>query len=150
MEILTFDQGGISGHPNHASIQHGIIDLIHSPNRSSPLSTPKLYTLISLPKFAKFQGPLAPVLAKYDIALQHIWRTAYVYLLGSPKEEVPHMPVFVSSISDYIVALHAMYEHWSQLVWFRWLYVGASRYMWVNEWAQVVAPKQVPEDSNRR
>ncbi|KAF7970162.1 hypothetical protein HWV62_24868 [Athelia sp. TMB] len=105
---------------------------------------------ISQNSITTFQGPMAPVLAKYDIALQHIWHTAYVYFLGSPKEEVPHMPVFVSSISDYRVALHAMYEHWSQLVWFRWLYVGASRYMWVNEWAQVVAPKQIAGGSNRQ
>ncbi|KZP25025.1 LmbE-like protein [Athelia psychrophila] len=143
--ILTFDQGGISGHPNHASIQQGIIRLIHSPERSgfSPTPTPRLFTLISLPAFGKYQGPLAPLLAKYDLALQHLWHTTYTFFLGLPKDstEAPHMPVFVSSIRDYRVALRAMYEHWSQLVWFRWLYVGASRYMWVNEWVEVVAPR---------
>jgi hypothetical protein len=28
-------------------------------------------------------------------------------------------------------------EHWSQLVWFRWGYVGVSRYMWEGWYARV-------------
>jgi N-acetylglucosaminylphosphatidylinositol deacetylase len=40
-------------------------------------------------------------------------------------------------MSGYFTALRAMREHWSQLVWFRWLYVSFSRYMWVNEWVEI-------------
>lgn len=45
---------------------------------------------------------------------------------------------YVSSIGGYINALRAMQHHQSQLVWFRWLYVLFSTYMWVNEWEVVV------------
>jgi len=41
------------------------------------------------------------------------------------------------SVVDYLTALRAMRQHWSQLVWFRWLYVLFSKYMWVNEWVEV-------------
>ncbi|EEB97029.1 hypothetical protein MPER_03735, partial [Moniliophthora perniciosa FA553] len=47
------------------------------------------------------------------------------------------MPVFVAGIDDYLTALRAMKQHWSQLVWFRWLNVMFSRYMWVNEWVEI-------------
>jgi len=46
-------------------------------------------------------------------------------------------PLFISGIQDYLTALRAMRQHWSQLVWFRWLYVLFSKYMWVNEWVEV-------------
>jgi N-acetylglucosaminylphosphatidylinositol deacetylase len=53
------------------------------------------------------------------------------------------IPVFVSGIQEYLMALKAMYQHRSQLVWFRYLYVVASRYMWVNEWLEVRIPSAV-------
>lgn len=43
----------------------------------------------------------------------------------------------MSGWDGYMRALQAMMQHHSQLVWFRWLYVSFSRYMWVNEWAEV-------------
>jgi N-acetylglucosaminylphosphatidylinositol deacetylase len=46
-------------------------------------------------------------------------------------------PIFVAGIPEYLRALQAMRMHKSQLVWFRWLYVTFSRYMWVNEWLEV-------------
>ena len=57
-----------------------------------------------------------------------------------PPDERVSVPVFVSGAREYLTALKSMYEHRSQLVWFRWLYVVASRYMWVNEWLEVRIP----------
>jgi N-acetylglucosaminylphosphatidylinositol deacetylase len=36
-----------------------------------------------------------------------------------------------------------MRRHWSQLVWFRWLYVLFSRYMWVNDLVEVKVGRMV-------
>ena len=41
--------------------------------------------------------------------------------------------VAVSSLAGWGRGVGAMVRHGSQLVWFRWLYLGASRLMWVNE-----------------
>ena len=143
-QILTFDEKGISLHPNHISIPFGLRRLLST---QLPHPIPKLYTLISLPPFAKFQGPVAPVLAKYDLVLQHVWYSIYAYLFGTPSEVNPDdqisVPVFVSGAQEYLTALKSMYQHRSQLVWFRWLYVAASRYMWVNEWLEVKIPSSV-------
>jgi N-acetylglucosaminylphosphatidylinositol deacetylase len=46
-------------------------------------------------------------------------------------------PMFISGTSDYLQAVTAMRAHQSQLVWFRWMYIMFSRYMWVNEWTEV-------------
>lgn len=45
--------------------------------------------------------------------------------------------VFTSGLRQYVTTVQAMKRHASQLVWFRYLYVAFSRYMWVNEWVEV-------------
>lgn len=39
----------------------------------------------------------------------------------------------VSSPLSYLITHRAMRQHITQLVWFRWLYVTFSRYMFVND-----------------
>ena len=73
------------------------------------------------------------VLAKFDLASAALLERFGVQPPSS-------LPVFVSGVDGYKTALRAMEEHKSQLVWFRWLYVSFSRYMWVNEWVEV-SPK---------
>ena len=73
------------------------------------------------------------VLAKFDLT--------FASLLAHFGVQPPlGVPVFVSGVDGYKTALRAMKEHKSQLVWFRWLYVSFSRYMWVNEWVELVPP----------
>ena len=54
-------------------------------------------------------------------------------------------PIAVSSWSEYARAHRAMRQHWSQLVWFRWLYVSFSRYLWVNEWQEIRAAMELED-----
>ena len=125
--ILTFDDHGISGHPNHQSLPAAVRQLIHSYN-SSLSSPPQLFTLVSVPLAAKYIGIISPLLTKV---------TRYFY---SPS------PVFVSGMREYWRAVQAMRQHKSQLVWFRYLNVLFSRYMWVNEWVMVLSS---PGDSSK-
>ncbi|KAJ6551435.1 putative deacetylase LmbE-like domain-containing protein [Mycena capillaripes] len=142
--ILTFDREGISGHPNHRSLPDGVKHLMSS------LKEVRLFTLITTPVPVKYAGILAPSLAKFDLYasdLFHFLETQLTRVLAlldvsissppktSSRPEV--MPVFVSGIKEYWAALQAMRAHPSQLVWFRWLYVLFSRYMWVNEWNEI-------------
>jgi N-acetylglucosaminylphosphatidylinositol deacetylase len=88
-----------------------------------------------VPLIHKYLGPFAAVLGKADLAFASLLARAGLY---APQR----MPVFVSGAGQYWTALRAMMQHRSQLVWFRWLYVSFSRYMWVNEWVRVVPPSQ--------
>ncbi|KAF5368938.1 hypothetical protein D9758_002919 [Tetrapyrgos nigripes] len=159
--ILTFDQGGISGHPNHKSIPQGITHLIStypSDLESAAIPRPRLYTLITVPLSIKYISILAPLLAKYDLYAAQILHYIVLMLesrasptstrsdsgsdgtkpsVSTPQAYPNSIPVFVSGMKEYLTALRAMKEHWSQLVWFRWLNVMFSRYMWVNEWVEV-------------
>ncbi|KAF8201147.1 putative deacetylase LmbE-like domain-containing protein [Mycena galopus ATCC 62051] len=144
--ILTFDREGISGHPNHKSLPAGAKALM------STLTEVRLFTLITTPVLPKYSGILAPSLAKFDLyasALLHFLEAQLARVLTAlniyvpsagptpttPRPEV--MPVFVSGIKEHWAAVQAMRTHTSQMVWFRWLYVLFSRYMWVNEWNEV-------------
>jgi N-acetylglucosaminylphosphatidylinositol deacetylase len=118
----------------------------------STLPEVRLFTLITTPLPAKYGGLLAPALAKFDLyagALLHLLEAQLTRLLRALNISVSStpetsetkrpdvMPVFVSGTKEYWAALQAMRAHPSQLVWFRWLYVLFSRYMWVNEWNEV-------------
>ncbi|KAF9010115.1 putative deacetylase LmbE-like domain-containing protein, partial [Cyathus striatus] len=122
--ILTFDYQGISSHPNHRSLPAGMKHLIRTYPITSLSPVPRVFALITVPVWTKYSSVLAPLFAKFDIYIQHV---------------VNHtiLPTFVSGTQEYLRALQAMREHRSQLVWFRWLYVFFSRYMWVNEWTEV-------------
>jgi len=131
---LTFDSIGISAHPNHASLIAGLKHILETFPVSSPhiSAPPKVYTLISIPNFAKYTGVFAPLYAKFDLSVRR--------MLGMPAagwEGDGVQAVFISGVREWWLAMRAMKEHWSQLVWFRLLYVLFSRSMWVNEWAEV-------------
>ncbi|KAI0041869.1 hypothetical protein FA95DRAFT_648391, partial [Auriscalpium vulgare] len=124
--ILTFDPRGVSSHPNHLSLFFGTSRLL--------TSQPSLraHALITVPVSTKYVGILAPVLAKLDLATPRILTyLGYGHLGGVP------VPAFVAGVREYWTAHRALRQHTSQLVWFRWLYLSFSRYMWVNEWVAI-------------
>ena len=98
---------------------------------------------------AKYTGALGAVLKKGQLALCSIGDRVTVlgmvypmlgwlkYLSNSDRCAALREGNVLASISQYVEALIAMLQHESQLVWFRWLYVFWSRYMWVNEWIEV-------------
>ncbi|ESK92452.1 glycan biosynthesis protein [Moniliophthora roreri MCA 2997] len=147
--VLTFDRQGISGHPNHGSLPVAVKHVLRGWTLESTIPHPKLYTLVSVPLSIKYISIIAPIQAKFDLftvkALQSL-EGRLVFLLRylgfnvsvskARQAQGVTMPVFVAGIDGYLTALRAMKQHWSQLVWFRWLNVGFSRYMWVNEWVE--------------
>jgi len=126
--ILTFDTKGISGHPNHIALSKGAMEFVGR-NRQHVA----LFNLDTVPIMEKYIGNLAPL---YQQALAKLLGRAHI--AASAKQ-------FISSFGGYAIAFRAMQEHWSQLVWFRWLYILTSRYMWINEWTAVESEAAVPE-----
>jgi N-acetylglucosaminylphosphatidylinositol deacetylase len=98
----------------------------------------------------KYTGPLAALFAKFvshfDYAVRDFASHAFQLLrLYSPIGafgnvyvfKVDRLPLFVAGTREYLLAIQAMRQHASQLVWFRWLYVSFSQYMWVNQWMEI-------------
>ncbi|KAF7313816.1 hypothetical protein HMN09_00539000 [Mycena chlorophos] len=149
--ILTFDEQGVSGHPNHISLPKGVQQLMYT------LRDIRLLRLHSLPALIKYTSILGPILLKFDLTINRFFNsvdrrgTAALERMGfsfaglvPPPPTGPDPPVFVSGFREYWTAVQAMRQHSSQLVWFRWLYVAFSRYMWVNEWQEVTVRSQEP------
>ena len=130
---MTFDHHGISSHPNHISLPKGAAHLLSTLPSTPDKPRARLFTLVTVPLREKYLGVLSPLLSKVSIAFSRTLRDPSV---GGGAETA----VAVSGVWGYARAHRAMREHWSQLVWFRWLYVSFSRYMWVNEWVELVPP----------
>lgn len=113
--VVTFDSLGISGHPNHKSAHHGVMEYLR--NSCSNASRPVVYTLSTVALQQKYIGVLAILQT-----LVHKGRPNSLRLVVHPRR----------AISAY----GAMRCHSSQLVWFRYLSVLFSVYTLMNELAQ--------------
>ncbi|KAK4097496.1 LmbE-like protein [Parathielavia hyrcaniae] len=127
--LITFDAGGVSGHPNHISLYHGAKEFITALAASKPGWAPAVdfYTLTSVP-FAR----------KYTAFLDVV-ATLVSWAFGADKtdKQRPGGLVFLSSLAgrgSFTTAWQAMVSaHKSQMVWFRYGWITLSRYMYIND-----------------
>ncbi|OIW22774.1 LmbE-like protein [Coniochaeta ligniaria NRRL 30616] len=126
--LITFDAGGVSGHPNHASLYHGarafVAGLVHGKEGWQP--PVDLYTLTSI-----------SILRKYASFLDVVPTLAF-WAFGSDFKDKKHPAalVFLNGIGNggITTAWKAMTTaHKSQMVWFRYGWITFSRYMVVND-----------------
>jgi N-acetylglucosaminylphosphatidylinositol deacetylase len=121
--IVTFDAHGISTHPNHCACYHGATHYLqrHQKEKSSPMT---LYTLTTSSLLRKYISILdAPITLL--LLLQPITRGT-----TQPADNV----VLISGFRDYARAFGAMvFAHKTQMLWFRWGWILAGRYMVVND-----------------
>ena len=107
--LVTFDEGGVSGHPNHISLLHGAREFI---SRLPAGGRPELWMLETV-----------GLGRKYMFVVDALWS-----VMGGGEKKV-----FVSGPRAVRTAQRAMTEaHVSQMKWFRWGWIGLSRYMVVN------------------
>jgi len=109
--IFTFDSYGVSGHPNHISLSIATALLHPQAGRTT------VYHLKSRNRILKYTGSLS-------------------IPFGSSGLSRVSFPAVMDS-RGYLQALHAMRQHRSQLLWFRYLYILFSRYMYINEWQEI-------------
>jgi N-acetylglucosaminylphosphatidylinositol deacetylase len=123
--LITFDKSGVSSHPNHISLFHGarhfIESLIHNrPGWGCPVD---LYTLTSI-----------PLVRKYTSFFDSITSLLMVVAGSKQMGEHPNPLLFLSGPNEVRIAQKAMTTaHKSQMRWFRWGWIGLSRYMVVND-----------------
>lgn len=123
--LITFDEGGVSGHPNHISLLHGCTTFLKTlMQRHTGWENPvKLYTLTSV-----------NIVRKYSSILDSAASVLATVLGSKEKGAFPNPLLMVSSPGDVRKAQQAMTNaHVSQMRWFRWGWIGISRYMVVND-----------------
>jgi N-acetylglucosaminylphosphatidylinositol deacetylase len=119
-QIITFDDYGVSGHPNHRAIGRALAQL---DDEKLPV-----FQLKSVPLWRKYVGPL-------DFAYTVISRIRQFGKIVNDDNLI-----LISKQPRH--ARRAMQCHASQYVWYRKLSVWFSRYVYVNE-LQRVRPNNV-------
>lgn len=123
--LLTFDAGGVSAHPNHVALLAGSKAFLASVMaRHRGWEAPiKLYALTT-----------TNVLRKYASVLDAPLTMLGAVFAGKALGKFPTPLLMVSGPRDVRRAQRAMTEgHRSQMRWFRWGWIGVSRYMVVND-----------------
>lgn len=135
-QVLTFDQGGVSGHSDHVAVNRGVALMLRT--RSTANKAGKGGSSDSgsgRSALDAFELVTTGMLRKYSGVLDMPWSLATSY--GPP------LGAFFSSFSARIVWT-AMAAHHSQFVWYRRLFVIFSRYAYVNTFKRMQVPPPPP------
>ncbi|QSS65499.1 pigL-like protein [Histoplasma capsulatum] len=132
--LITFDQSGVSNHPNHRSLYHGARAFLQNlmKGKSGYACPVTLYSLTSTSVLRKYIGILdAPLSMVHGFVGAVFDRKPAA---STAKGRQPKRLLFVSGITDWLAGVKAMVRaHKSQMVWFRWGWVSIGRYMVVND-----------------
>ncbi|KAJ3340951.1 hypothetical protein HDU93_006037 [Gonapodya sp. JEL0774] len=135
--LLTFDDYGISGHPNHIAVYRGVRHLVADHNANLP-STFTAFSVISLPLYRKYLGFVEVlftwVLYEFSLALRKRTHPEGKVTDTEQPEEAHYRYLVLTPPRQ---GRRAMLEHRSQFVWFRKLNTLFSRYMMANELVQI-------------
>ncbi|KAK7961098.1 N-acetylglucosaminyl-phosphatidylinositol de-N-acetylase [Apiospora saccharicola] len=149
--LLTFDEGGVSSHPNHISLYHGARRFISAltegkPGYACPVDLYTLTTVGFVRKYCGFLDVFATIFSATLGAGANMTRSATSGFGGNNKRDLknksdkgnPGLLVAATGLlggrESAATARQAMTQaHQSQMVWFRWGWITMSRYMYLNE-----------------
>ncbi|RKP35908.1 N-acetylglucosaminyl-phosphatidylinositol de-N-acetylase [Dimargaris cristalligena] len=121
--LFTFDTRGVSGHINHIATNLGVQHMLGFSRKVNARNLP-CYRLMSVSLLRKYIS-LFDTLFSLSITAQP--ELASIGLISSPE-----YLLIVAPLRDMLLSRAAMYQHQSQMVWFRHLYIFFSRYMVIN------------------
>uniref|UniRef100_A0A0N5B776 N-acetylglucosaminylphosphatidylinositol deacetylase n=1 Tax=Strongyloides papillosus TaxID=174720 RepID=A0A0N5B776_STREA len=109
--VLTFDEYGVSGHNNHIGCFNSIQYLYSNGFLPTDVEVFVLESVSILRKYISF----------CDLIISR-FRSRYIY---------------ISNFTNVLSAYSAMREHKTQLIWFRYLYMIFSRYIFINTFKRI-------------
>lgn len=109
LQVVTFDENGVSYHPNHISTYKGVLSALTILKKRNKNIVG--YKLISTNDIRKFYGV-------FDLPFSHI--CSYVF-----------SNIMVVNFNLFLV-MKGMHSHRSQNVWYRILFIIFSRYSYIN------------------
>ena len=136
--LITFDEFGVSNHPNHISLYHGANAFC----KNSPKGNIKFYKLKSLGFMEKYSFTFLTNIELFvDYISKLIQRFVPVNITVSffePKNSSTSIKIY-SDLNMLACSYAAMgYGHFSQMVWFRYGWLMFSRYLTYNHLIEVV------------
>ncbi|KAL7789167.1 N-acetylglucosaminyl-phosphatidylinositol de-N-acetylase, a glycan bosynthesis protein [Trichoderma ceciliae] len=130
--IITFDEGGVSGHVNHRAVNAAVSEYVMSDGDAPPAY--KLVTTAVLRKYTiLFDLPLT--------ALSFSWRiiSAAFYPSTKASPDISSKALIANTWHRYLMTRNAFASHDSQYSWDRHLYMIVSRYVWFNDLKRIPA-----------
>lgn len=137
--LITFDEKGVSNHPNHISLFYGTSLFYKTASSKKAYSMYKLKTLNALEKYS------FTILTNIELFVDHISKLILSNILkfninisffNAPKD-LTSLKIY-SDLNMLSCSFAAMaYGHFSQLVWFRYGWLLLSRYSTFNDLVQV-------------
>lgn len=125
-QILTFDEGGVSGHANHKSAHAGTLHWLAQMQADSRATVPETWLLHTHGMARKYAGAIPT------------WACPGLCHLKPGDHHAAGLEVARAVAPEPSIAWDAMEQHASQWVWFRRLFVQFSMYPVVN-WLRRVA-----------
>ncbi|KAL2086994.1 hypothetical protein ACEWY4_018053 [Coilia grayii] len=115
--VLTFDEGGVSGHANHKALYKALSHLAGTGQIPHGCHILALNTISIFRKYISIM----------ELPISRLIPSDLCCAIGS---------------KGYNQAKRAMFSHRSQLMWFRHLYICFSRYMYVNTYKSILPAKK--------
>ncbi|KAK3987464.1 hypothetical protein QBC44DRAFT_331271 [Cladorrhinum sp. PSN332] len=124
--IITFDEGGVSGHVNHRAVAVAVRHYTAT-NPEAPVAFS--LTTTSLIRKYTFLGDLPLT------ALRFAWRITEALWFPASKADpkTTDRALAANSWHRYLLTRSAFASHRSQYTWDRYLYMILSRYVWFND-----------------
>lgn len=150
--LVTFDENGVSNHPNHISLYHGTLNFSEHTTRARSkiypvslvtlASTNKLYVLKSLNFWEKYSFTF---LTNLELFVDQLSKLIFSNLLVNVNisffsQNLNPSIKFYSDLNMLSVSYAAMsYGHFSQMVWFRYGWLILSRYLTFNQLNEILS-----------
>lgn len=136
--IITFDEFGVSNHPNHIALYHGAKLFLKSLIKKNV----KLYKLKSLGFCEKYSFTLLTNIELFvdyiSSLIQRFVRVNITVSFFEPKNSSTSIKIY-SDLNMLACSYAAMgYGHFSQMVWFRYGWLMLSRYLTYNHLIEVI------------
>ncbi|KAG6009074.1 hypothetical protein E4U43_000056 [Claviceps pusilla] len=135
--IITFDEGGVSGHINHRAVSSAVTQYV-AENKKAPAS----YMVVSVALPRKYTFLLDLPLT----ALSFLWRilAAAFFPSSSADPKYSTRALVANTWQRYTMTRRAFASHGSQYTWDRHLYMIISRYVWFNDLQKIVVDRVTP------
>lgn len=140
--LLTFDQNGVSDHPNHRSLYYGVQKYANDTVAQGGTG-PIVLSLKSWPLIEKYSSF---IWVNMQLLWKYIQETKLPTLINQkvpdlfPLQTESDSFTIYSDFNAWFVSLATMsYAHYSQIVWYRWIWIFLSKYMNSNELIRVSA-----------
>lgn len=138
--LITFDEFGVSNHPNHISLYHGTKKYYESIKSNNDV---KLYVLKSLNFIEKYSFTLLTIIELFVDHLSRLFDSILkininISFFSNNIYNKSSSIKFYSDLNMLSVGYAAMaYGHFSQMVWFRYGWLIFSRYLTFNHLIEV-------------